>query len=33
MVFPLLFELCNSVPVKSGQALVSDAAKAGYDKF
>ncbi|XP_057441454.1 uncharacterized protein LOC130733331 isoform X2 [Lotus japonicus] len=32
MVFPLLFELCNSVPVKSGQALVSDAAKAELER-
>lgn len=34
MVFPLLFELCNSEALKSGQApLVNDAAKAGYDQF
>nr|KYP73231.1 Proteasome-associated protein ECM29 isogeny [Cajanus cajan] len=34
MVFPLLFDLCNSEPLKSGQApLVSDAAESGYDIF
>lgn len=34
MVFPLLFDLCNSEPLKSGQApLASDAAGSGYDKF
>jgi len=34
MVFPLLFDLCNSEPLKSGQApLVSDPAETGYDKF
>jgi hypothetical protein len=31
MVFPLLFDLCNSKPLKS--PLLNDAAKAGYDKF
>ncbi|KAK7300265.1 hypothetical protein RJT34_11106 [Clitoria ternatea] len=32
MVFPLLFDLCNSVPPKSGQALmVSDAAESELD--
>lgn len=34
MVFPLLFDLCNSEPLKSGQApMVSDPAESGYDKF
>ncbi|XP_027329154.1 proteasome adapter and scaffold protein ECM29 [Abrus precatorius] len=32
MVFPLLFDLCNSEPIKSGQApLVSDAAESELD--
>lgn len=34
MVFPLLFDLSNSEPVKPAQTpLISDSAEAGYAKF